>query len=37
MNSAVSLQDRLSRLESNYDSLKTILEDVLLERTKGRE
>ena len=30
----VSLQDRLSRLESSYDSLKDILEDVILERTK---
>ena len=30
----VALQDRLSRLESSYDSLKDILEDVILERTK---
>ena len=32
----VLLQDRLSRLESSYDSLKDILEDVILERTKQR-
>ena len=32
----VALQDRLSRLESSYDSLKDILEDVILERTKQR-
>ena len=31
----VALQDRLAKLESSYDSLKTILEDVILERTKG--
>ena len=31
----VELQDRLARLESSYDSLKTILEDVILERTRG--
>ena len=30
----VALQDRLSRLESSYGSLKDILEDVILERTK---
>ena len=30
----VALQDRLSRLESSYDSLKDILEDVILERAK---
>ena len=32
----VALQDRLGRLESGYDSLKEILEDVILERAKGR-
>ena len=32
----VALQDRLSRLESSYDSLKDILEDVILERAKQR-
>ena len=32
----VSLQDRLNRLESSYDSLKDILESVILERTKRR-
>ena len=31
----MELQDRLARLESSYDSLKTILEDVILERTRG--
>ena len=30
----VALQDRLSRLESSYDSLKDVLEDVILERAK---
>ena len=30
----VALQDRLSRLESSYDSLKDILEDVILKGTK---
>ena len=30
----VSLQDRLAKLESSYGSLKEILEDVLLARTK---
>ena len=30
----VSLQDRLHKLESSYGSLKEILEDVLLARTK---
>ena len=30
----VALQDRLTRLESSYDSLKDILEDVILDRTK---
>ena len=30
----VALQDRLGRLESSYDSLKGILEDVILERAK---
>ena len=32
----VELRDRLSRLESSYDSLRDILEDILLERAKGR-
>jgi len=31
----VSLQDRLNKLESSYGSLKEILEDVLLARTKS--
>ena len=31
----VALQDRLNRLESSYDSLKEILEDVILEKTRG--
>ena len=30
----VALQDRLSRLESSYDSLKGILEDVILKGAK---
>ncbi|MDH5568306.1 MAG: hypothetical protein OEX98_00760 [Nitrosopumilus sp.] len=30
----ISLQDRLNKLESSYGSLKEILEDVLLARTK---
>ena len=30
----VALQDRLSRLESSYDSLKDILEDVILKGAK---
>ena len=33
----VALQDRLNRLESSYDSLKEILEDVILEKTRGRQ
>jgi len=32
----VSLQDRLNKLESSYGSLKEILEDVLLARTKSK-
>ena len=32
----VSLQDRLNKLESSYDSLKEILEDVLLARAKSK-
>ena len=32
----VSLQDRLNNLESSYGSLKEILEDVLLARTKSK-
>ena len=31
----VALQDRLARLESSYDSLKEILEDVILKKTGG--
>ena len=33
----VALQDRLNRLESSYDPLKEILEDVILEKTRGRQ
>ena len=33
----VALQDRLNRLESSYDSLKEILEDVILEKTRDRQ
>jgi integrase len=32
----ISLQDRLNRLESSYGSLKEILENVLLARTKSK-
>ncbi|MDH3502519.1 MAG: site-specific integrase [Nitrosopumilus sp.] len=32
----VSLQDRLNKLENSYGSLKEILEDVLLARTKSK-
>ena len=32
----VSLQDRLNKLENSYDSLKEILEDVLLARAKSK-
>jgi len=32
----ISLQDRLNKLESSYGSLKEILEDVLLARTKSK-
>ena len=32
----ISLQDRLNNLENSYDSLKEILEDVLLARTKSK-
>ena len=33
----VALQDRLGKLESSYNSLKEILEDILLEKTRGRK
>ena len=33
----ISLQDRLNKLESSYGSLKEILEDVLLARTKSKQ
>ena len=33
----VALQDRLARLESSYDSLKEILEDVILKKTGSHQ